>query len=420
MYRNRIILFTLITFISSVALNSQVDLPKSTPEQEGISTERLERLNAKMHELVDQGDLAGIQTAILRNGKLIHYDTYGLADMEDDVPLQENSIWRIYSMTKPIVSVGLMTLYEEGRFQLNDPVEKYIPEFKNLSVHIGGNESKPSEGKMKIIDLLRHSSGLGYGWGEGTYVDSLYNDAAKDWGMTDLSTFIKNLADIPLYFEPGRGWRYGVSTDVIGYLIEVLSGQSLDEFLDERILGPLRMVDTHFEVPSNKVERFISNYTLQEDGTLHKIDYAPTSRYTKEVTFLSGGGGLVSTSSDYLRFSQMLLNGGTLDGNRVLSRKTIELMTQDHSENINHHGGPLVLPGGGNTFGLGFAVVTDLARTANTGSEGSFGWGGAAGTFFRVDPQENLVYLLMIQLMPYDYLQARELFQTMVYQSIID
>ncbi|MEZ5042810.1 MAG: serine hydrolase domain-containing protein [Saprospiraceae bacterium] len=389
------------------------------PESVGISGARLDKLDKQMHEFVDHGQLAGVQTAILRKGQLVHFDTYGFADLDRQQPLEDNSIWRIYSMTKPIVSVALMMLYEDGKFQLNDPLYKYIPEMKDLRVHTGGRETAPAKNHIRIIDVLRHTTGFGYGWGPNTYVDSLYKSANRS-AMKDNKAFVQHLSTLPLYYEPGTGWRYSVSTDVCGYLVEVLSGQPLDQFLSTHIFKPLGMEDTHFEVPDEKDDRFVTNYTTEESGKLKVIDHPETSRYTKEVTMFSGGGGLVSTTMDYMRFSQMLLNGGELDGARILSPKTIELMTKDHTQGITHAGGPIVLPGKGISFGLGFSVTTDLAATEAIGSEGSYGWGGAAGTFFRIDPKEDMIILLMIQLMPYNHLQARETFQTMVYQAIIE
>ncbi len=391
---------------------------KGTAESVGMSHQRLEKLNARMHEYVNNGELAGVQTAIIRKGKLVHFNTYGYADVDENKELTDDAIWRIYSMTKPIVSVGLMMLHEEGRFQLNDPLEKYIPEFKDMLVYDQEKGLVKANRKIRIIDILRHTSGLGYGWGPKTYVDSIYNSLDK-WGLKDTKGFSQWLGSVPLYYQPGEGWRYSVSTDVCGHLIEVISGQPLNEFLQERILEPLSMVDTHFEVPLDKKERFVTNYTHRNDK-LNTIDHPDDSRYTRHVTHFSGGGGMLSTSRDYLRFCQMLLNEGILDGTRILSPKTIQLMTSDHTKGISHAGGPIVLPDSGTGFGLGFAVTTDLAGTAMTGSEGAFGWGGAAGTYFRVDPEEELIYLLMIQLMPYNHLQAREKFQTMVYQAIIE
>ena len=414
-YKN-FFLFSLLLLFS--ASNFTIgNLPTASPESVGVSSQRLQRLDQQMHQYVDNGQLANIQTAVMRKGKLIHFDTYGYADLENKKPLEDNSIFRIYSMTKPIVSVGLMMLYEEGKFLLHDPIEKYIPEMKDMKVHVGNGKTEPAKNKIRVIDVLRHTTGFGYGWGSNTYVDSLYRDR-RIWMSGDNKGFIENLAKIPLYHEPGTGWRYSVSTDVAGYLVEVLSGQPLDQFLSERILEPLQMKDTHFEVPDSKDDRFIANYSPTKEGKLKVIDHPSTSRYTKEVTMLSGGGGMVSTSMDYLRFCQMLLNGGQLDGKRILSPKTIELMTKSHTKDTPHIGGPVTM-GRGNGFGLGFAVTTDLADSAMLGSEGVYGWSGAAGTYFRIDPKEELIYLMMIQIMPNNHLQAREKFQNLVYQSIV-
>ncbi len=411
------VLLTVFYFVLFIQLNGQA---LTDPGAMGMSSERLARLDAVMHQYVDQGMLSGVQTAIMRRGELVHFDTYGYQDMDSEAPLQDNSIWRIYSMTKPIVSVGLMMLYEEGRFQLNDPVAKYIPAFADLQVYHEDEGLKSAQNQMKIIDILRHTSGIGYGWGPGSYVDSVYQ-SVDFFSIATTKDLNEILASTPLYFEPGTAWRYGLSVDVSGYLIEVLSGMPLDEYLEQKIFTPLGMTDTSFEVPDDKEDRFVSNYQPQPDGSMKLIDHPSWSPYTKEVTHFSGGGGLVSTTSDYMKFCQMLINGGDLNGSQILSPKTIELMTQNHTEGIAHHsGGPVKLPANGNDFGLGFSVVTDLAETRAIGSEGVYGWGGLAGTFFRIDPEEELVYIMMIQIIPNAHLQARERFQTMVYQAIVD
>ena len=394
------------------------ELPTDTPESVGMSSERLMQMKKVMHQYVDAGQLAGIQTAVMRKGKIIDFDTYGAADIESDTPLESDAIFRIYSMTKPIVSVALMMLYEQGKFQLNDPVAKYIPEFKNLTVYKGNNVIEPATKTMRVIDVLRHTSGIGYGWGNG-YVDSLYRGANRSQ-MKNNKALIEGLSKLPLYFEPGTKWKYSLSTDVCGYLVEVLSEQPLDEFLEEHIFQPLGMTDTHFEVPDDKEDRFVTNYRKDRKGELRVLDHPSTSRYTKEVTMFSGGGGLVATTDDYLRFSQMVLNKGEMNGIRFLSPKTIELMTADHTKHTPNNGVGIALPGNGTSFGLGFSVTTDLADTAILGSEGNFGWGGAAGTFFRIDPKEELIMIMMIQLMPYSHLQARSYFQTLVYQAIVN
>ena len=407
----------LYTYISI----AQPALPTATPESVGMSSDRLKMMEAKMHEFVDNGQLANVQTAVIRKGKLVQFDTYGYEDMATKDPVKENSIFRIYSMTKPIVSIGLMMLYEEGVFQLTDPLHKYVPEFKDMQVHTTGNSTEPAKQPIRIIDVLRHTTGFGYGWGyPANHVDSLYKVAGNRADFETAREFLTGLSKLPLYHQPGTGWRYSVSTDVAGGLLEVLSGQPLDQFLEERILKPLGMNDTHFEVPDNKDERFLTNYTHKKDGSLQVIDHPSKSKYTKEVTMFSGGGGMVSTTKDYLRFCQMLLNGGELNGARLISPKTLELMTGDHTKTTPHAGGPITLPARGTSFGLGFSVTTDLAATELLGSNGAFGWGGAAGTYFKIDPKEDMAILMMIQVMPYNHLQAREKFQNLVYQAIME
>jgi len=420
----------------------------SEPEKAGLSLQRLQRLNEIMHQLVDNGEIAGIQTAIIRNGYIGHFNTYGNADLENKIPLRDDSIFRIYSMTKPIVSVGLMMLYEEGMFLLDDPVHKYIPEFKNIKFY------KPLFPKLKlwplnkikyigktkksvlIIDLLRHTSGLGYGWGPGTYIDRKYNKK-KILMRKNSKDFIEKLTEIPLYHEPGERWRYSVSTDVCGYLIEVLSGQSLDKFLSDRIFKPLNMVDTHFQLPESKIDRFTSNYinnlpkglrkiakalgkSFNPDGSLMIVDRMDSSEFTRNVTFFSGGGGLVSTTTDYLQFCKMFLNKGELDGIRILSPKIVGLMTEDHLKYMERKKGLLGLPNNGTSFGLGFSVVKDIAAKEIVGSVGSHGWGGMAGTSFIIDPKENMIFIMMIQLIDFNDLEISKRFQTMVYQAIIN
>lgn len=397
------------------------DLRMASPESVGMSSERLNVMEAKMHKFVDNGQLANVQTAVIRHGKIVQFDTYGYEDVDSKDPLKENSIFRIYSMTKPIVSIGLMMLYEEGKFQLNDPLHKYVPEFKEMQVHIGNGKTEPAKQPIRVIDVLRHTTGFGYGWGyPANHVDSLYKVGAQRGAMASNRDFLKAMSTLPLYHQPGSGWRYSVSTDVAGGLLEILADQPLDEFLKERIFQPLGMDDTHFEVPDAKDERFVSNYTHNKDGSLKIIDHPSMSKYCKEVKMFSGGGGLVSTSKDYLQFCQMLLNKGTLNGVQFVSPKTLALMTSDHTQNTPHAGGPIVLPARGTAFGLGFSVTTDLAASEMLGSEGAYGWGGAAGTYFRIDPKEDMAILMMIQVMPYNHLQAREKFHNLVYQAVVE
>ena len=412
--------FLFSCFLSYMGI-AQPALPTASPESVGMSSTRLKMMDSQMQEMVNNGQLANVQTAIIRKGKLVHFNTYGYEDVATKDPLKENSIFRIYSMTKPIVSIGLMMLLEEGVFQLNDPLHKYAPEFKDMQVHTTGSETEAAKQPIRIVDVLRHTTGFGYGWGNpANYVDSLYKVNGSRGDFENNRAFLKGLSKLPLYHQPGTTWRYSVSTDVAGGLLEILSGMPLDQFLEERILKPLGMHDTHFEVPDEKDDRFITNYTHHKDGSLKVIDHPSMSKYCKEVTMFSGGGGLVSTTKDYLRFCQMLLNGGELNGVRLISPKTLELMTGDHTKTTPYGGGPIVLPANGTAFGLGFSVTTDLAATQSLGSNGTFGWGGAAGTYFKIDPEEDLALLLMIQVMPYTHLQAREKFLNLVYQAIIE
>ena len=443
---NKSILYILLL---SCFLSSQ---PKFNSNEAGLSEKRLKNLEILMNGLVEEGKIAGFQSAIMRKGVLGHYSTYGYADIDNKILLKDDNIFRIYSMTKPIVSIALMMLHEEGKFLLDDPLHKYIPEMKNLKVYKpifadGIFEStlgsiwplnkirikRKVKNPILILDLLRHTSGLGYGWGPNSYVDRKYKKA-KILNPKNNKEFIKIISDLPLYHEPGSGWRYSVSTDVCGYLIEVLSGQKLDKFLSDRIFKPLGMVDTHFQLPKNKVDRFSTNYinnvpkkyrwllgkSFNPEGKLIAIDPIDSSQFARKVDFLSGGGGLLSTTKDYLQFCQMILNKGIHNKTRFLSPKTIELITQDHLKYLPYKGGPIKLPNNGTGFGLGFSITKNIAEKQLLSSAGSHGWGGAAGTFFIIDPKENLICILMIQLMDFDDLKISERFQTMVYQSIID
>lgn len=292
----------LLLFVGSSMLLAQHGFKTASPESMGMSSERLARMEQAMHQYVDDGQLAGVLTAVMRKGKLVAFDVYGYDDLETRKKLRDNSLFRIYSMTKPIVSVALMMLHEEGKFLLSDPLHKYIPAFKKVMVHSKGVETVPAKKPIRIIDVLRHTTGFGYGWGGGDYVDSMYNKTNR-WAMKDNKAFVESLAALPLYHQPGTKWRYGVSTDVAGHLVEVLSGQPLNQFLQERIFVPLKMEDTFFEVPKDKQDRFITHYRPTKAGRLEVVDHPSTSRYTQKVTLFSGGGGLVSSANDYLRFS---------------------------------------------------------------------------------------------------------------------
>lgn len=406
--------FSLLVFQVIIGL-AQSNMPKVIPETVEISSDRLKELNSQLHDIVDQGKLAGIQTAVMRKGKLVHFDTYGFSNIENQEVLKENSIYRIFSMTKPIVSVALMQLYEKGAFKLDDPVYKFIPEFEQMMVHSEKDGLTAVENPIKIIDLLRHTSGIGYGRSDNEHVNELYAKAQL-MNSKNLKEFMQKLCELPLYFEPGTNWGYGHSTEVVGYLIEILSGKALDEYLDENILAPLAMVDTHFELPKDKINRFTTGYKATEDGKLSVAELPSESGFAKMVTLLKGGGGLVSTTFDYLNFCQMLCGNGTFENVQILKAETLSLMTKDHLQEVRkYQEKPLRLMPRETGFGLGFSV----AAYEKNGERGVYGWGGAVGTYFRIDPEKDLIYIMMMQLSPYRQLGLRERFQNLVNKALI-
>ena len=390
--------------LTGVFTNAQSDFEISSPESQGFSSEKLTLLNQAMHSYVDDNELSAIQTAIVKNGKLIHFDSYGSSDISENDPLEEDDIFRIASMTKPIVSIGLMMLYEEGKFNLNDPVYKYIPEFKNLTIK-KRKKVKPVKNHVKIIDLLRHSAGLNFKGPE---------DYRKVISM-NLEEYTKESVKEPLRFEPGTTWWYSSSTDICGYLIEVLSGQKLDVYLKDKIFDPLKMNDTSFELPKNKLDRLTTLYVVGEKKELVSFDNKSNSPFKNKVTLLNGSGGLLSTTKDYLKFSVMLLNNGSIGGEQILKKSTLDLMKQDHSLGLKYK--KLVF-GKKKGFGLGFEVVKE--EDTKFGSKGTFGWGGMFGTYFRADPKQNMVYIYMTQSFETYRLKLADKFRAMVYESILE
>ena len=385
------------------------------PEKVGLSSARLERINTLMQNYVDEEKLAGVVTMVARRGEVAHFERFGVMGIESNKPMQLDTIFRIYSMSKPITSVSVMMLYEEGRFQLNDPVSKYIPEFKEIKVFVkktaDGLELADLEREITIRDLLSHTAGLGYGWNDDPPFDEIYREADLFNREGTIKDLVEKLTKLPLLYQPGTKWHYSVSVDVLGYLVEVISGKPFDEFLEERIFYPLGMKDTAFHVPEENWDRFPTSYEPDENGGIKVYDTSSTSHYIKPTSLFSGGGGLVSTAEDYMRFCQMLLKGGELEGTRLLGRKTVELMTMNHA--------PEEL-GSGVGFGLGFSVVLDVAKTEELGSIGKFGWSGAAYTHFFIDPKEELIGIFMTQLMNHNDYTTREEFRVSVYQSIVD
>ena len=399
----------------------------------GISIDALQRLDRHLHSrYIEPQKIAGCLTLISRRGQIAHLSAMGQMDRERGKPMSVDTIFRFYSMTKPITSVALMQLHERGMFQLTDPVHRYIPQWRDLQVMTGGQwpdfETRPPDRPMSVRDLLSHQSGLTYGFMEGA-LERAYNQTganrAAQMPSPDLQALVNRLAQLPLKFSPGESWNYGVSTDICGYLVEVISGQPFDEYLQEQIFEPLGMVDTAFEVPPEKIDRFAANYERGPDRQLRLLDDPATSQYAKRQTFFSGGGGLVSTVQDYHRFCQMLLNGGELDGARILGPKTIELMTMNHlpnGEDLSERalGSFSETANDGVGFGLGFAMITDLPRTQNVGSVGEYYWGGAASTIFWVDPAEQMIVIFLTQFMPSGTFNFRGQIKQILYPGLID
>jgi len=379
-----------------------------------------------MDRLVDDGRLAGLSVLVSRRGRLAYERHAGLADIARGLPMAADSILRIYSMTKPLTSVALMMLYEDGLFQLDDPISGALPYFKHMHVYAGeGREPVPAEREITYRDLLTHTSGLTYGFMNATPVDAMYRDQGVDFQTSPktLAEVVEHAATLPLLAQPGAAWNYSIAIDVLGHLVAVHSGQSFERFLHNRVIAPLGMADTAFHVPPDKLARFAANYARGEDGRATLLDDPATSLFAAPRAIASGGGGLVGTGRDYLRFCRMMLNHGTLDGERLLGRKTVELMT------ANHLGGDMASMGQarfsesnytGIGFGLGFSVMLDPARAQILGSPGEYAWGGAASTGFWADPAEDMAVIMMTQLTPSStYLIRREL-RVLTYQAIVD
>lgn len=386
------------------------------PEQVGFSPQRLERIPKMMQTYAERGELAGTLTLLARRGQVFHCATTGWMDIENQRPMPTDGIFRIYSMTKPITVTAVLMLMEEGHFLLDDPISNWMPEFGEMMVYVGGTADSMGltdlARPITIRHLLTHSAGLSYGFETEHPVDKLYEKAGL-YESKSGAEFIKRLSGLPLVNQPGEKFWYSMAHDVLGYLIELVSGQPLDVFLQERIFTPLEMVDTGFWVPREKLNRLVTMYEPRQ-GKLQpskEIDFDRTARPAEP----SGGGGLLSTGADYLNFAQMLLNRGEFKGRRLLSRKTFEVLTSPHLPFPPNE----VATDFGFSMGLGVAVLTDLSQGNRRGSLGSFGWGGAAGTRFWVDPQEELVGILMAQTMP-GFWRAPEMFENLAYAALVD
>ncbi len=408
-------------------------LPKAThPEDVGFSSERLKRLTSAFQTDVDKGTIPGAVVLIARNGKVAYLEAIGFQDREKKVPMSTDAIFRIASMSKPFTSVAVMMLVEEGKIQLEDQVSVYLPEFKNLQVgveKVNADTGKPelslepARRQMTIQDLLRHTSGLTYGIFGKSLVDQAYNNAKLLDPTQTLAEFVSKLSTLPLAYQPGTTWNYSMSTDVLGRIVEVVSGVPFDQFIADRIVKPLRLSDTGFYVADDKVGRIAQP---QVDPATGKPP--PVGDVTKRPNWMSGGGGMVSTASDYVRFSQMLLNGGELDGVRLLSPRTVAFMTSDQLPPDIAYPTPLPqifeptmpIPRDGQGFGLGFAVRTQEGRNPRPGSPGEFYWVGIWGTAFWVDPTEKLIAVSMVQVAFVPGVHYQSLIRSLVYQALMN
>ena len=404
--------------------------PETEPEAVGLSSERLGRIDRHFARYVDDGRLAGWLALVSRKGRIAHLSTYGRRNIASGAPVEADTLWRMYSMTKPLTSVAAMMLYEEGAFDLRDPIARWIPSFASMRVYTGGAAAapttRPAGEPVRVWHLLTHTAGLTYGFHHVHPVDAMYAAAGYEWGTppgVDLATAVDAWAGLPLMFEPGSEWAYSVATDVLGRLVEVVSGMPLDQFFAERIFAPLGMTEAAFWVPEDKAARLATLYGVRPgERTAVEIDGRAALR---PPDLLSGGGGIIATARDYHRFTQMLLNGGDLDGARILGPRTVAFMTRNHlpgGADLQSFGRPLFAETSfdGVGFGLGFSVSLDNAAAKLIGSTGEFAWGGAASTAFWVDPTEELTVVFLTQLLPSSTHPIRPQLKALIYQAIID
>lgn len=386
-----------------VAMGLQAaELPTVKPEKAGFSSERLNKITEFTQRIVDEGRHAGFVTMVARRGKIVHFETVGQHGIDDDRPMEKDTLFRIFSMTKPVTAVAMMMLYEEDKFQMHDPISKYLPELADLRVWRDGEPSAEVYNPT-IEQLFTHTAGFTYGFrADSEVVDGMYRDAEL-FSNTNLDAFVSELSELPLSYEPGTRYHYSIAFDILGAIIEKVSGQSLDVFFRERIFEPLEMNDTFFSVPDEKLSRLASNHYWDLGQGELVIPTPEIARSYSNVTLFSGGSGLVSTAMDYMVFCEMLRNGGSYDGARILGPKTIQYMTADHLTPEVRNNGATDFPEShlykGQSKGLGFGVMTEPALSEVISSAGEYSWGGAAGTKFWIDPEEDLVAILMTQLM---------------------
>jgi CubicO group peptidase (beta-lactamase class C family) len=411
-----------VVFLACAAFAPAAALPKAKPAEVGLAADRLARISRVMKDYCDQGRVMGVVALIMRNGKVAYNEAFGKLDPIKGTPMSTEAIFRIASQTKAVTTTAVMALFEEGRFLLDDPISKYIPEFAEARVAVqaqdkgaSGYTIVPVKRPITIRDLLTHTAGISYG--DGPAKDEYLKAGIHGWKLADkdvpVGDVIRRLARLPFDAQPGEKFVYGYNSDILGYLVEKVSGMSLAEYIEKAITTPLGMMDTHFFLPENKITRFTPVYGVGENGKLKLVETASDNDYVKGPRkCFAGGAGLLSTADNYARFLQMLLNGGELGGARILSPKTVELMTTDHVGTIYSNGSQ--------GFGLGFWVTTKLGRTGQPGSVGAFGWGGAYYTAYWVDPLEKLVGVFMSQVLPAGDLDLSDKFKALTYQSIVD
>ncbi len=428
--RRSLLSFVLVAPLLSAAVPLVRAETPLAPESVGISSQRLDRLSAVLQRYVDEGRVAGIVSYVARDGQVVHHRAFGQADREAGTPMKTDSIFRIASQTKAFTSVALMMLVEEGRIGLSDPVSRFLPAFKKTTVAVappsGAVEGSPvsavpAKREITIRDLLTHTAGIGYGSGPAAF--QWKAAGIQGWYFADRSepvaAVVERMAALPMDAQPGEKYVYGYSTDILGVVVEKVSGQTLAEFFERRITGPLSLVETRFYLPPEQKTRLAAVYAARGDGTIERASDPKTGQghYVEgpRVAF-SGGAGLLSTARDYGRFLEMLRRGGALDGVRVLGPKTVELMTVNHVGTLFADQSPA---NGGRGFGLGFEVTEDVGKSGRYGSAGAFGWGGAYHTNYWVDPKERLVAVLMAQLLPAGDSDLQSKFRALVYQSIV-
>lgn len=401
-------------------------LPMTQPERVGLSPERLKRIDAYMESVIDEGQIAGAVVLVARGGKVAYFKTFGWMDIEANRPMDKDALFLIASMTKPVTCAAAMLLYEQGRFLLNDPVWRYVPEFRNPAVLVppasaaresGPMKTVPADGEILVRHLLNHTSGISYGSGPH---DRIYRDAGLKLGVsrpraTTTGEMVKKLAGLPLLHEPGEKFTYGYSHDVIGYLIELLSGESMDVFYREHLFKPLGMNDTGFIVPDENSDRLALSYRRGKEGKLLRAQAPEDRSGSAPQRIFSGGGGLYSSASDYARFCQMILNGGELDGVRLLSRKTVDLMTT----NSIGEAYSAFRPTSGDKYGYGFGIRTERDKYNEMESNGTLMWDGGRKTRFWIDPEEGMIGILMTQLRGGNW-RIHQIFRNLAYQAIVD